>query len=43
MSERVGMPGGLIFEQTAQIIHVTEYGVALDALISGAVAAPARP
>ncbi len=36
------MPGELIFEQTAQLIHVTEYGVALDALVSGAAAPPAE-
>jgi len=37
MSEQAGMPGELIFEQTAQIIRVTEYSVALDALVSGEI------
>jgi len=42
MSDHARLPGEFIFEQTAQIIHVTEYGVALDALVSGAVALPAE-
>jgi hypothetical protein len=35
MSEQVAMPGELIYEHTAQITQVTEYGIALDSLLSG--------
>ena len=40
MSERAGMPGELIYEQTVQIIQLTEYGVAFETLLSGAAPLP---
>ncbi|MGI8824177.1 MAG: DUF3237 family protein [Chloroflexota bacterium] len=42
MSEQAGMPGELIYEYTVQFTQVTEYGVALDTLLSGAAAPPAE-
>jgi hypothetical protein len=36
------MPGELIYEHAVQIKRVTESGVALDSLLSGAAAPPAE-
>jgi hypothetical protein len=35
MSEMVGMPGELLFEQVVKIIRVANYGVDFDSLLSG--------
>jgi hypothetical protein len=42
MSEQAGMPGEMIYEHIVQITKVTEYGVALDTLLSGAARPPAE-
>jgi hypothetical protein len=42
MSEQAGMPGELIYEHAVQIKRATEYGVALDSLLSGTAAPPRR-
>jgi Protein of unknown function (DUF3237) len=42
MSEQAEMPGELIYDHIVQIKQVTEYGVALDTLLSGAGRPPAE-
>jgi hypothetical protein len=42
MSEQAGMPGEPIYDHILQIKQVTEYGVALDTLLSGAGRPPAE-
>ena len=42
MSEQAEMPGELIYDHIVQIKQVTEYGVALDTLLSGAERPPAE-
>lgn len=40
MSDQTVMPGEFIYEQIVQIKSVTEYGAALDELLSGAARPP---
>src|SRR5713226_4052187 len=42
MSNQSRMPGELIYEHALQIEQVSDYGVALDRLLSGATAPPAE-
>lgn len=42
MSEQAGMPGELIYDHIVQIKQVTEYGVSLNPLLSGAAPPPAE-
>jgi hypothetical protein len=40
MNDQAGMPGELIYDHLVRIKEVTEYGVALDTLLSGAAMLP---
>lgn len=42
MSEQAQLPGELLYEYTAKITQVVEYGVSLDAVMSGQAPPPAE-